>query len=374
MSAAPLPDLNAKPGIRVIAARELTPGDVAAWSHLQTSDPLLASPFFRPEFTQAVAGVRDDARVAIVEDAAGAVAFFPFQVGESGIGHPIGGPLSDYHGVIARAGWSCDARNLIRGCGLSAWEFDHLPASQQAFAKFQRILTESPIIDLSQGYASYVEERVKMLSEPRKKRKLEREVGPVRFETHCADRELLQLLMSWKAKQYVESGKVDIFTIPWVVAALEQVYAAQGADFAGLLSVLYAADEPIAIHMGMRSRTVWHYWFPTYNPAFASYSPGMLLLLEMAAAAASLGVKVIDLGKGRALYKERLHNSVVPLIEGSVPVAAMSAALAQIRSCARALLHKSPLLVPARKLHVACQNLGNRLPFLHRMRSRRRFQ
>ena len=44
----------------VTPARALSPGVVARWSELQLRDRCLASPFFRPEFTQAVAQVRND--------------------------------------------------------------------------------------------------------------------------------------------------------------------------------------------------------------------------------------------------------------------------------------------------------------------------
>ena len=369
-----LPLSTAPRRTRTIPASELTSADVAAWSVLQLADPVVASPFFRPEFTAAVAEVRSDARVAIVEDSEGAAGFFPFQVGRFARGHPIGGPLSDYQGAITRPGWEWDARELIWSCGVTAWYFDHLLAAQRSFEKFHHVPTESPIIDLSGGYARYAEEHVKTLSEPRKKRKLEREVGPVRFEVHCADSGMLETLMRWKASQYVDTGKFNIFTMPWVVAVVKRIHAEQGANFSGLLSVLYAGDTPVAAHMGMRSPTVWHYWFPAYDPDFAKYSPGMLLLLEMAAAAPSMGVKIIDMGKGKAVYKQRLQNGFVEIAEGSVPVAPVPSAYAEVRNGIEGLLRQSPLIGPARKLHVAFRDLENHLHFLSRLRSRIRFQ
>ena len=39
-------------------ASQLTPEQVQAWSRLQREDPAVDSPFFRPEFTQAVAAIR----------------------------------------------------------------------------------------------------------------------------------------------------------------------------------------------------------------------------------------------------------------------------------------------------------------------------
>jgi CelD/BcsL family acetyltransferase involved in cellulose biosynthesis len=48
----------------------------------------------------------------------------------------------------------------------------------------------------------------------------------------------------------------------------------------------------------MRSKTLWHYWFTAYDPAFAKYSPGTILLLQMAERASELGISAIDMGRG----------------------------------------------------------------------------
>src|SRR3712207_6884847 len=50
-------------------------------------------------------------------------------------------------------------------------------------------------------------------------------------------------------------------------------------------------------HFGMRSRQVWHWWFPGYNHAHARHSPGALLLLEGARAAAEQGHQLVDLDR-----------------------------------------------------------------------------
>ena len=86
----------------------------------------------------------------------------------------------------------------------------------------------------------------------------------------------------------------------------------------------------------MRSRTAWHYWLPTYDRDFAKYSPGLILLLEMAAQAQALGIQTIDLGKGNALYKQRLMNGAVPLLEGVVPASPFRAAVLTLRAGVKA--------------------------------------
>ena len=99
---------------------------------------------------------------------------------------------------------------------------------------------------------------------------------------------------------------------------LAGVWATETEGFGGLLSTLSVGDRLIAVHLGMRSSQVWHSWFPAYDPALASYSPGLLLLLRMAESARGLGLNAIDLGPGTAPYKQVMMSHGVPLAEGSV--------------------------------------------------------
>ena len=359
--------------------RQLGPDDTAAWSALQQADPVLASPFFRPEFAASVALVRDDVHVGVIERAGERIGFFPFQSGAFSVGRPVGGPLSDCQGFIMRAGLEWDPRRIVRECGLAEWRFDHLLAAQKPFARYHRVASQSPIIDLSQGYEKYAGERRLAGSEQIRKaagllRKLEREVGPVRFEVHSPEIRILRQLMDWKSGQYRLSGKVDIFGIGWVAQVIGKMYAAQGANFAGMLSVLTAGDLPIAAHMGLRSKTVWHYWFPAYDPGYAKYSPGIILLLKMAEHANGLGISTIDMGNGRALYKQRLMNGAIPLAEGTVAVSPARAALQGVRKHTETWVRHSAMFEPVRKVNAMLGGLAERVPLIQRMKSYLRFK
>ena len=157
-------------------------------------------------------------------------------------------------------------------------------------------------------------------------------------------------MLKWKSQQCISSGKPDIFALPWVVDAIQRIHATQGEHFAGVLSVLYAGEQQVAAHLGMRSKNELHWWFPTYDPGFARYSPGLILLLAMAEHATSLGIHRIDLGKGRAHYKERLANRSVPLAEGVVTASLARTITGSLRRRAKLWLRRSPLGVPVRKL------------------------
>lgn len=331
----------------VVAGDRVTDADREAWARVQEAEPSLASPFFRPEFTEIVAAVRDDVAVAVVrrdDD----VTFFPFQRGRLGRGRPVGGRLSDYQGLVARGNPDLDAKTLLRACGLHGWDFDAVVAAQRTFEPFHRRVRSSPYLDLSRGFETFVAERAAARSDQvvdvqRQAERLTADVGPVRFETHVEDSTGLELLFRWKSDQYRRTGSLDIFTYPWVREVASRIQAARNEGFAGLLSMLYVSDQPVAAHLGMRSRSVWHYWLPAYDRRFAKYSPGLILLLRMAEAAGELGLPAIDLGKGDALYKSRLANANATLAEGSADVSSVGRVTGSSTRLARRIGQRTPV-------------------------------
>jgi CelD/BcsL family acetyltransferase involved in cellulose biosynthesis len=310
--------------ITAIPAEQLTAEHVRCWDEIQRSDRALESPFFRPEFTQAVAAVRSGVFAGIMEEAGRVVGFFPFQRRGWRLGCPVGAPMSDYHGVIARPETRWTPAELLHGCGLRGWDFDHVPARQEPFRAYHRILSESPYIDLEDGFERYAEDRQRAGSANvkdtlRRIRKAERELGVVRLEAQVrADQAdgVFETLRQWKSMQYRETMIADPFTFTWPVLLLQRILGKRSDAFSGMLSALYFGDRLAAVHLGMCSYGVLHYWFPAYDPGLAKYSPGMALVIELARASASLGLRRIDLGKGSAAWKTSLKSGGVPLAEG----------------------------------------------------------
>jgi CelD/BcsL family acetyltransferase involved in cellulose biosynthesis len=338
--------------ISVIATKELDAGLQQRWSQLQASQPLLASPYFSPEFTLAVGLARPDVRVAVLEDEGQVAGFFPFQQ-RWGIGHPVGGRLSDHHGVVAEPWFDWNWYELLRACRLGYWQFDHLAASQRPPGCTKR--AESPVLDLAHGWDAWrqrlLDGGARRIGElPRKARKLEREVGPLRFEANSRDLQLLATVMRLKSQQCHRTGALDCFAPPWTRALLERIAVTDDAQFGGRLSVLYAGDTLVAAHFGMRSQQVWHWWFPVYSHAHAAYSPGALLLERVAQAAAEGGHAMLDLGKGDEAYKASFADSALPLVEGCVGRVAPVTYLRAARKHMGHWLRTSPAARPVRPL------------------------
>jgi CelD/BcsL family acetyltransferase involved in cellulose biosynthesis len=345
--------------VTVVPVNQLTPAHLSTWTDLQNADPTLDSPYFRPEFTQAVAAVRDDVEVAILEEHGSIVGFFPFQRGSGGKGRPAGGPMSGFHGVIARQGLVWDPRELIRACRLAVWSFDDLPVTQTPFLPYHYGVTESGFMDLANGFEAYKKERRGEGSEVIKKtmkkwRKLEREEGPIRFVPHTTDPAVFEALKTWKSAQYERTGAVNIFSFGWTLQLLERILASSDPTFGGMLSALYVGDRLIAAEYGMRSHGVLQRWFPAYDTELGQYSPGMILVLELARSAESLGLKRFDLGKGNPYLgpdqsKTSFMTGSIQVAQGSVSRSALAHRARRWWFHARGWLRNSPLSEPLRR-------------------------
>jgi CelD/BcsL family acetyltransferase involved in cellulose biosynthesis len=323
--------------ISVIRPDELGAAEIAAWRCLQARSESLSNPFLSPDFTIAIGRVRPQARVAVLADGPKIVGFFPFERRSLGLGVAIGAGLSDCQGVIHAPGAEWQPRMLLRACGLSAWEFDHLVAGQGPFERYRMALEPSPIIDLTRGFDAYYQ--ALKASAPRfcndakrKTRKLQRLAGDVRLVVDSRGTGALHTLMAWKSDQYRRTGRMDRFSRPWIVELLETLLDTRNDHFRGLLSVLYAGDAPVAAHFGVQAGDVLADWFPAYDTAVGRCSPGLILTLRMAEAVAAEGVHRIDMGKGFKRYKEVFKSHDIFVAEGIVTRRSPLAAANYVRS------------------------------------------
>lgn len=309
--------------VTVVRPSELGSGERELWDSFGRG-PSLGSPFLSWKFTQVVGQVRDDARVAVVVDGSGPCAFLAFQVGPDLVGWPIGATIADAQAVMCRPDWDFDAGGLIAAAGLSRWHFDHLVIAQRPFAAFHEHRHRSPVIDLRTGYAQFLQElkaHSKDLSAQvaRRRRKLEREVGPVVCEWQSTrpdeDRRRLE---QWKSHQYAREGTWDRFAQPWIARAVRQLGRSRDPGCTGVLTVLRAGDRLAAAHLGLLGQDRLSWWFPAYDPDLGRYSPGLILLLTLIGEAAARDVPLIDLGRGEHDYKLRVTSRSYEVAEGRV--------------------------------------------------------
>ena len=308
----------------VVRPGELGAAEQRTWDRY-TDDPYLGSPFLSWDFARVIGEVRDDCWVAVLDDGPGASGFFAFQRDDSGAGLPLGATISDAQAVIGRPDWSFDPRELVSAAGLNRWTFDHLSTRQTPFAAYHHRLHRSPFVDLSEGHERFLldlraHSRDLFAQVGRRRRKLEREVGPVVCEWQSTrPDEDLDCLRRWKSQQYTRDGEWDRFARPWIDEALTTLAGLRTKGCTGVLTALRAGDRLVAAHLGLsgKDRLVW--WFPTYDPDFGRYSPGLILLLDLINAASTRGVPMVDLGRGEHTYKLRYTSRFYEVAEGEVP-------------------------------------------------------
>jgi CelD/BcsL family acetyltransferase involved in cellulose biosynthesis len=309
--------------VHLIRPGELGPTEIATWHSMQRATPPLADPFLSPEFARAVGRVHSDAHVAVLAERDFVTGFFPFERRRFGVGVPIGGWLSLSQGLIHAEGASWDARKLLSGCQLAAWEFDSLITDQQPFQPFYAAHVPVPMIDLSEGFDAYYA-KLRARSPrfcrelDRKIRKFGRDVGEVRIVPDSRDIDMLRMLMTWKSDQYRRTGHVDIFERPWLVELLHELLDTRSDHMTGMLSVLYAGDQPAAAQFGLRAGNVFHGWFTAYDTRFSSYSPGLSLIKKVAERFAAAGIHMIYMGRGSSSYKNAMKSRDVFVAEGIV--------------------------------------------------------
>jgi CelD/BcsL family acetyltransferase involved in cellulose biosynthesis len=309
--------------VHLISPDTLSNELIAAWRSHQMAAEDLRGPFFSPEYIRIVASVRPEVSVAVIETDGQPPAFLPFHRDGSHVARPVGLRASDFSGLIAAPGFTWAPESIIRSCGLAAWDFTNIVATDRTMQPYFRKYDDSPFVDLSEGFLGFAKARMEAGSDvvksvAQKARKLDREVAPVRFEAHVIDRRALALLYQWKAAQRARTQTFDVLSTPWMREVIERLLERTTPTFGGLLSVLYVGDDVAAVHMGMRSETVWHYWFAAYNSDLQRYSPGLILLLEMLKAAPALGIRMMTLGQGDEAYKLRFATGSTSLASGSV--------------------------------------------------------
>lgn len=323
---------------------------------MQCATGSLANPFLCPEFAIAVDKVRPGARVAVLTDGSDIAGFFPFQRRRLGVGVPIGTPVNNCQGVIHAPGVEWDVRDLLRACRLSVWQFDCLTQGQQPFGRYVSAVVPSPVINLADGFPAY-REKLQAKSPrfgkdlARKIRKLAGEAGDVHFVADSRDPAELRTLMAWKSEQYRRTGWIDFFERPWIVDLVDDLFSTHTSHFGGLLSVLYAGQTPVAAHFALRSGHVLSGCFPAYDTRFGKHSPGLILQMRRSEAIVSLGVRLIDMGRGPEQYKQTLKNHDLFVAEGMVTRGPLRTAAHRARTgavrWAGPQLRKHPLLFRA---------------------------
>jgi CelD/BcsL family acetyltransferase involved in cellulose biosynthesis len=306
--------------VSVVRPGELGPAEAALWAKFQHQSPVTLNPFLSLTFAQAVGQARANARVAVIEDGGQIEAFLPYQLGPGRIGMPIGYPMNDLQGFIG-SGAPLDARHVVRQAGLRGWRFIAAPAEQAVLAPhhYEGTLAPCPVIDLTGGYQAYYASRSKSVTtEPaRKRRALERQHGPVTLAWNTASTGHLRQMIAWKSGRYNSLGRM-FSTDPTALRIAEDLVGSGSEDCRGVVSVLFASAQAVAVSCNLIVPGGLSGWFTAYDPDLGRFSPGMIMALALAEDAARHGLTRLDLAPGPFGYKHRLANQSYRVAGGAV--------------------------------------------------------
>ena len=334
--------------IDVVRPRDLTGEDIAAWSGLQ-GEGVLRTPFLSPHWALAVERVggpdATGARIAIVREGGEARAFLPVRAGRF-TALPLGAPLSDYQGLVTVPGFAIEPRALPAALGVQRIDFTSLLVEAPGLADCARGRAASHVMDLSDGYEAYAADRAAagtdiLKDSAKKRRKLEREQGEVVFTAESTSIADFDRLVAWKREQYAETRQTDILARDWTMLLLRDLHERTDPELRGVLFTLHAGGRLAAAHYALATPSVAHAWFIAHDCDLQRYSPGVILITEVARWAAARGLAELDLGPGDYRFKMSLANRARPVAHGYVgqlgPATMVRAAEYRVRQWAEAL-------------------------------------
>jgi CelD/BcsL family acetyltransferase involved in cellulose biosynthesis len=337
--------------IDVLRPGELCASAIQTWRALQSAGRGWDSPFLSPCWARSVEashGVRKsgggDVRIVMLSEGGKPVAFLPAQVGRV-TALAAGGAMTDYEGFVGDPGPDFDVVELVRALGVSRYDFSHVPAEQTPFAPYARGQSVSWVVDIADGYAAYAEQRrasASVLKEiDRKRRKVERELGPTRFTARSTSRADYDRLIELKRAQYRATGQTDVLAAAWTRTLLEQLSTLDQTGVCGALFTLHIGDQLAATQFHLMGETTIHTWMVAHEPELERYSPGLMLFQDILKWMDDQPFDRLDFGYGDYRFKRELSNLQRPLMHGFVGVASAAALVRQaaygVRRAAEAL-------------------------------------
>ncbi|MEO0465798.1 MAG: GNAT family N-acetyltransferase [Pseudomonadota bacterium] len=297
---------------------------------LQKAMPERADPMFNPQIAKLLADIRNDTVIALCEDAEGIAAAWPLHLRAGNWARPVGGPFSDWHGPLLRAGFELDGPALLHGCDVSGMTvFGYAPVSGELCAAGERVGGHITVLNgdgqaATEGIAMQYPKHGKKMR--RLRRNLERDFTDIEFRLDDRSDESFQNILDLKRTQFADTGRHDVLSPDWAQHYIRALRAFRNDDLHLRISTLYLDGKFAAGEINMCSATVVHGWFTAYDRAYSAYSPGYLVTEEIQRDMPSRGQHIYDSGCDLDHYKKYTSNAMLPLDRGVLRTANQSLA------------------------------------------------
>lgn len=306
-----------------IRPHELGARERATWDAFADGASAPPGAFMDWRFALAAGAAREDARIAVVEDDAGLLAFLPYHRRPMGIARPIGAPFSDQHGPVARPGAILDLPEVLRRLRLSAYVHTAMAEDAAPDGAIRFETAPAWIAELNGDGAAYME--AKREAHPsrfrgygKRARKMERECASVEVVFDDRDPAAFDRIIALKRAQFRATGKHDVLAPRWPHTMLERLRARDHEGFGLRVVTLRLNGQMAAGEICLLGGGTLHSWLVAYEPAFSDYAPGMQLLQRLIAGADALGADRVHLATGHAYYKAQFADPAGNFIDGAV--------------------------------------------------------
>lgn len=307
--------------------RLLRPGQMTddlweAYAALRNSRAIYDDPFFDPVYARLVGGLRRDTRIAMAESGGEPVGFWAMHRRPGAWARPIGGPFSDWHGPVLSATTGLTPHRFLRGVGLLGMStFGWLP--QDAASETRLTISGANMTRVGDDWDGFLAEQTRRWPKHFKKmrrlaRNIERDFSEVEFRFDDTSDETFNRLIGLKRLQFARTGRHDVLAPDWVQTLLDQLRSVESERFRLRLVSLHIDGRHAASELALQSDSVMHGWITAFEPEFAQYSPGNMVVQMMLEEMSRGGPNIYDAGPGLDHYKRHHSNFQAPVGSGVV--------------------------------------------------------
>lgn len=301
----------------IVDASELSLKDADLWNRIASSSVNVDVPSFNPFFVRAVGALFPETKVAVLQRGNRVIGYAAYSLRGNTRAYPI--PMCDHQPLILLPGEEVDLREIVRAIGLSSATLENVILARHSLAEASNLKLARAYKIRRRGTLEDYHAELRSLQKSPKRfteriRIVQRDLGSLRLRHGINDEDTLDRLLTLKAHKYA-SG--DAFPKPvrdLLLSCLEE----KVAGLKGRISVLSAGEHTIAYIYWLKIGTTAYYWFPTYDPMYKRYSPGLTALWKLIEELPELGCDVLDLGPGGEQYKMDFSNDFVMVANAQI--------------------------------------------------------
>lgn len=307
---------------RLLRAEDMTEDLWQAFTHLRDANPIYDDPFFDPLYAKLVSDVRSDVRFAVAFESNVPVGFWPIHRRPGAWARPIGGPFSDWHGPVLSRKTDLKPHRFLRGVGLLGMStYGWLP--QDPSSEKRLTFAGANMSDVSQGWDTFLDNQSERWPKHFKKmrrlaRNLERDFTDVEFRFDDVSDHTFDRLIGLKREQFHRTGRHDVFAPLWSRRLLDRLRRTSGKRFRLRLCSIYFDGQHAASELVLQSDKIVHGWITAFEPEFAQYSAGNMIVQNMLERMSQYGPAIYDAGPGLDHYKRHYSNYQLPIGAGVV--------------------------------------------------------